>query len=208
MTSEITYMVLGVIFGLSGGLTPGPLFTLVVSETLKHGVKEGIKVSMVPLFSDLPIVLCSLYLISHFLNIQYVLGTIALLGAAFLIYLGYESVVFKGIDVNMVHMKPQSFKKGLIANFLNPSPYLFWITVGATTVLKALDVNLISAILFIFFMYLSLIGSKMLVAVVVGKSKKYLKSKNYIYTIRVLGIVLLIFALVFLKEGLVSFGIL
>jgi len=54
MTSELSFMISGIVFGLSGGLTPGPLFTLVVSETLKHGVKEGIKVSVVPLFSDLP----------------------------------------------------------------------------------------------------------------------------------------------------------
>lgn len=207
MTSELSFLISGVIFGLSGGLTPGPLFTLVVSETLKHGTKEGIKVSMVPLFSDLPIVLSSVFIVSRISNMFYVLGTIAILGAAFLIYLGYEGLVFKGIEVNEAQMKPQSFKKGLFANFLNPNPYLFWITIGAPTVVSALDINIISAVLFIVFMYVCLVGSKILVAFVVGKSKRFLKSKNYIYTIRILGAILILFALIFVKQGFESFGL-
>lgn len=208
MTSELSFMISGVVFGLSGGLTPGPLFTLVVSETLKHGVKEGIKVSTVPLFSDLPIVLSSVFLVSRISNMFYVLGTIAILGAVFLLYLGYEGLVFTGFEVSQVQMKPQSFKKGLLANFLNPNPYLFWITIGAPTVVRAIDINAISAVLFIVFMYLCLVGSKILVAFVVSKSKRFLKSKNYIYTIRILGAVLILFAFIFVKQGFESFGLL
>jgi len=208
MTSEITFLLSGVVFGLSGGLTPGPLLTLVISETLKHGVKEGIKIAIVPLLSDLPIVLCSVYIIARLANVHYIIGTIALLGTIFLIYLGYESIVFKGIELNIQQIKPQSIRKGLITNFLNPNPYLFWISVGAPTVIKASKVSLTAAILFIMFMYIFLVGSKMMTAVIIGKSRVFLKSKNYIYTIKVLGIILFIFAFIFFRESLKSFGIL
>jgi threonine/homoserine/homoserine lactone efflux protein len=208
MTSEITFLLSGVVFGLSSGLTPGPLLMLVISETLKHGIREGIKIAIVPLLSDLPIVLCSVYIIAKLANIHYIIGTIALLGTIFLIYLGYESIVFKGIEVNIQQVKPQSIRKGLIANFLNPNPYLFWISVGAPTVIKASKVSLTAAILFVMFMYIFLVGSKMLTAVIIGKSRVFLKSKNYIYTIKVLGIILFIFAFIFFSESLKSFGIL
>ena len=39
MLVESSLLVSGAVFGLSGGLTPGPLLTLVISETLKHGVR-------------------------------------------------------------------------------------------------------------------------------------------------------------------------
>lgn len=35
------YLVSGIVFGLSSGLAPGPLLTLVLTETLRHGKKGG-----------------------------------------------------------------------------------------------------------------------------------------------------------------------
>ena len=207
MVSEVAFLFSGVVFGLSGGLSPGPLLTLVISETLKHGAKEGVKVSIAPLLTDLPIVLITLFILSRLADILPLLGVISLLGSAFLIYLGFESLSFKGVDLDVEQMKPQSIKKGVMVNFLNPSPYMFWFTIGSPLLLKALDVSLLSASIFILCFYLFLVGSKVLVAVVVGRSRFFLKSKNYIYTIKFLGIILLSFAVFFLRDSLKFFGI-
>lgn len=197
----------GVIFGLSGGLTPGPLLTLVISETLKHDVKEGIKVAIAPLLTDLPIVLITIVVLSRLENILPLLGVVSLLGSAFLTYLAYESISFKGVDIDLEQERPQSMRKGVIVNFLNPSPYMFWFTIGAPLVLKALNIGVFSAFLFVFGFYVFLVGSKVVVAVVVGKSRFFLKSRNYIYTVRFLGIILLVFAGLFLKDSLELFGV-
>jgi threonine/homoserine/homoserine lactone efflux protein len=207
MSPRITFLFSGVVFGLSAGLTPGPLLTLVISETLKHDIKEGIKVSVAPLLTDLPIVLITILILSRLSNMLAVLGVVSLLGCAFLTYLGYESICFRGVDIEVEQAKPQSVRKGVIANFLNPSPYMFWFTIGSPLVLKALKISLLSASLFILGFYVFLVGSKVLVAIVVGKSRFFLKSKNYVYTIRFLGAVLLIFALLFLKDSFELFGI-
>ena len=45
----------GILLGLSAGFAPGPLLTLVIAQTLKHNVREGIKVALAPLISDFPI---------------------------------------------------------------------------------------------------------------------------------------------------------
>ena len=208
MKSEFTFLMSGVILGLSGGLAPGPLLTLVISETLKHSIKEGIKISLAPLLTDLPIVLAAVYSLSRLSDIEPLLGVIAICGAAFLIYLGYESLSFKGADLSVDQVRPQSLKKGVIANFLNPSPYLFWFSIGAPIVLKASRISLFSALLFVLGFYLLLVGSKIIVAVLTGKSRQFLKSSRYIYTIRFLGILLLAFALLFLWDGLVYLQIL
>ena len=182
--------------------------TLVISETLKHDMKEGIKVAAAPLLTDLPIVLITLYVLSRLSNMLPVLGIVSLLGCAFLTYLGYEGISFRGVDIDVEQAKPQSIRKGVIANFLNPSPYMFWLTIGAPLVLKALKISLFSASLFILGFYVCLVGSKVLVAIVVGKSRFFLKSRNYVYTIRFLGVMLLVFAVLFLKDSLELFGIL
>jgi threonine/homoserine/homoserine lactone efflux protein len=88
MLPHLSFLVTAFFLGLSGGLSPGPLLTLVVTESLRHGVKEGIKVSIAPLFTDFPIVLVTIYILSRLSDIQPVIGAISLLGAAFLIFLG------------------------------------------------------------------------------------------------------------------------
>jgi threonine/homoserine/homoserine lactone efflux protein len=137
---------------------------------------------------------------------QAVIGGIYLLGGAFLAYLAYESLCFKGADLEIGKVNPQSFKKGIIANFLNPSPYLFWISIGAPTVLKASENSITAASVFILSFYVLLVGSKVGVAIIMGKSRALLKSTHYIYTMRGLGIALLGFAILFFRDGLRQFG--
>ena len=48
-----------VLMGLGEGLKPGPLNTLVISETLQHDWKAGMKVSLSPLITDAPIITLS-----------------------------------------------------------------------------------------------------------------------------------------------------
>ncbi len=202
---EFTFLISGVVFGLSSGLIPGPLLTLVITETLKHGIREGIKISIVPLLSDLPIVLVTILILTRLSDIRPALGIISILGTIFLFYLAIESLSFRGSEID-AEAKPQSVKKGVITNLLNPNPYIFWLSIGAPTVVKAMDIGLLSASLFIFSYYFSLVGSKIIVAFVTGRSRHFLKSGNFIYTIRALGLVLLIFAALFLKNALGYFG--
>ncbi len=104
-------------------------------------------------------------------------------------------------------IKPQSLKKGVLANFLNPNPYLFWLSVGTPMILKARQINLISPILFILFFYICLVGSKCIIVFLTERSRHLLKSKYYIIINKLLGIVLWSFAVLFIKEGLSHFGL-
>ena len=92
--SEFSLLVTGIIFGLSGGLTPGPLFTFIISETLKYGTREGVKIALVPIISDLPIVLITLYIISMLTEIDVIIGFISLSGAVYLIFLAIEGIKY------------------------------------------------------------------------------------------------------------------
>ncbi len=204
--TDFSLLITGIIFGLSGGLTPGPLFTFIISETLKYGTKEGLKIALVPIISDLPIILLTLFVISRLSEINVVIGIISLSGAIYLIFLAMEGLRFKGTVVDVQSQKPQSIRKGIIINLLNPNPYIFWLTVGAPTVISSAKFSNVAPVAFVGGMYLFLVGSKMVLAVLVGKSKLFLKSKIYIYTIRALGVILLVFVIIFLHRAWIAFG--
>jgi uncharacterized membrane protein YdcZ (DUF606 family) len=76
-------------------------------------------------------------------------------------------------------------------------------TIGAPTVLKAFQVSLPSAVLFMAGFYLLLIGSKILIALIVERSKDFLQGRAYLYIIRTTGLILMLFAVLFFKEGVI-----
>ena len=208
MDSELAILLSGVIFGLSAGISPGPLLVLVITESLNYSMKEGIKVACAPLITDLPIVLISMLIFSRLSHFQPIVGLISLCGAFFIGSLGYESITAKGVPITDGHVKPQSLRKGIVTNFLNPHPYLFWLTIGAPTVMKALNINIFSALLFLVGFYVFVVGSKVMVAATVNKSRFFTESAIYIYTIKILGILLLLFSAKFLLDGLNYLGML
>jgi len=53
----LNFLTIGTLLGLSAGLAPGPLLTLVISETLQHDIKSGVKVALAPFITDLPIII-------------------------------------------------------------------------------------------------------------------------------------------------------
>jgi len=198
---------LGLVLGLSAGLAPGPLLAFVISQTLKYNVKEGLKVALAPLITDLPIILVTLFLLTKLSNFKMALGMISFLGGAFILYLSYESVQTKPLAVTDQETKAHSLKKGALVNALNPHPYLFWFSVGAPTMLKAQAESNLGAVAFVTSFYICLVGSKICLALVVGKSRAFLEGRMYVYTMRVLGVLLFLFALLLFRDGLRLIGL-
>ncbi|UCH13988.1 MAG: LysE family translocator [Bacteroidales bacterium] len=202
------YLLLGISMGLTAGLSPGPLLMLLISETIKQNRKAGILIACVPLITDLPIVLISLFILNVISDYHYILGIISILGAIYLGYQAYENIRLKNIAHGIDELKPKSLKKGIITNFLNPNPYLFWMTIGAPTVIKGYSTGIFLSLSFVIAFYLFLVGSKIIVALLVDRSKSLLKSSLYVILVRILGLILLGFSLLFIKEGLIHLQLL
>ena len=142
----IHFLLMGSLLGLSAGMAPGPLLALVVSETLAHDIRAGIRVALAPLVSDLPIVLLTLFILSKLSGFQSVLGGISLVGGGVIFYMGVQGLLSSGVVLDMEKKAPRSLTKGVMVNFLSPHPYLFWISVGAPTMGRAMAVNIGAAI--------------------------------------------------------------
>ncbi|MCE7698809.1 MAG: LysE family translocator [Methanobacterium paludis] len=198
----IGLLIAGITLGLSSGLSPGPLLVLVISQTMKYSYKEGVKVALSPIITDIPIILISIFLLSLFSGYNSILGIVSIFGGLYLTYLAYESIKTKGLTENIDLEEARSFAKGVMVNFLNPQPYLFWITVGGPIIITAYNQNIFSPLWFILGFYVCLIGSKIVMAVVTGKSRSFLTGKLYINIMRFMGLLLLILAFYLTLNGL------
>jgi len=121
----------GTLFGLSGGFSPGPLLVLVISETLRHGLRVGIMVAITPLLTDFPVMLVAILLLNQLTHFDLLLGGISLAGAVFLLRIGWLSLKTAPIIPGEGEVRPHSIGTRMMTNYLNPSMYLFWFTVGA-----------------------------------------------------------------------------
>ncbi len=203
----IEFLALGAFLGLTAGISPGPLLAITISETLQHGKWEGIKVAVSPLITDMPIVLSVLFVLSQLASSSFIIGIIAFFGASYLIYSGIESLKIKPGSFEINSEKKDALKRGVIVNFGNPHPYIFWLTIGGPMIFKSLNTHIWATILFIFGFYSLLVGSKVGVVLIVERSKYFIKSKYYFSIVRILGIAQIIFGLTFIKMGLDSSGV-
>lgn len=198
----------GVLLGVSAGLSPGPLLALVVAQSLRHGMGEGAKVALSPLLTDVPIIAVSLLALAQMQAHATLLGAVSLAGAAFVGKLGLSGLATRALVLDPDPPAPRSLRQGVVVNLLSPHPYLFWITVGAPAMLRGWERSPATAAGFLALFYAGLVGSKLAVAVAAGSSRRFLAGPAYAWTMRLLGVLLLLFAALLVRDGLRLLGVL
>lgn len=192
----------GIVLGFAAGLAPGPLLALVIGETLSKGTAAGIRVAMAPLISDLPIVLATLLALKHYADLGSVLTVISLAGAVFLLFMSYGYWRASGELTESRRCIQRPLLQGVIANLLNPHPYLFWLTVGGSLLGQALAFGPLMPTIFLLAFYGCLVGSKIVLAVVLGRTRSFIDPKRMRLGFRVIGSLLFLLALDLLYRGL------
>ncbi len=188
------YVALGISLGLAAGLTPGPLLTYTIVATLRSGWKAGVSVGIAPLLTDLPIIALSL-LVLHLLPPE-ALRLLGLIGGLVVIYLGIETA---RSAQHMEHLAipehvnlRQEMGKGILVNFLNPNPYVFWGTVGGPLLLQAYTRHPALAGAFLAIFYTLLVGSHVGLAFIVHHQRDGLRGPWYRRTLWVLALALVV----------------
>jgi threonine/homoserine/homoserine lactone efflux protein len=198
----MTALASGALLGVSAGLVPGPLLALVLAQALRHGPREGCKVALAPLITDAPIIAIALVLAARLAELHSLLGIVSIAGAVFVLYLAWET--FQPVPSPAVETvkEPGSWIKGVLTNLLSPHPWLFWLTVGAAMLADAMTRGWMPATAFLFGFYLLLVGSKLLVALLAGRSRGLLAGRAYRLALRVLAVLLALFAVLLFRQGL------
>ena len=179
---------------------------LLITQTLRHNTREGIKVAAAPLITDLPIVLLSLFVLIQLEHFNRALALISMAGGLYVLYLSYGCFRMKPFTLGEMKTDPRSLKKGVLVNFLNPNPYLFWLTFGGPFILKLREAGRLAPFAFFFSFYLSLIGSTVFLALIAGKSRTLLNSRAYLFVMRALALSLALFAFLLIKDTIRLLG--
>ena len=175
---DFSLIVSGIIFGIAAGISPGPLLALIISETLQHGIKEGMKVAIAPLITDAPVMIIAIIITSRLSQITTFTGIVSLIGGSYLTYLAITMLKLKEVKIDIKKVKPQSLIKGITTNLLNPNLYIFWFSIAAPIIIKAPNLGMKSSFLISF--YTVVIGINLGWVLLVGKARKVLKSREYI----------------------------
>ena len=193
--------VAGMVMGLAAGFSPGPLLALVIGESLRRGTGAGVKVALAPVLSDAPIIVATLWLLSTIGRNQTLLGLISLAGSFYVLRLAWESISAWQFPTGATSLPPFSLWKGVLVNLLSPHPYLFWAGVGGPLMTRGFARHDLGAAAFLAGFYLFLVGTKILLAVIVGRSRTFIPPRVMQTINRLLAILLVIFAVFLFRDA-------
>ncbi len=165
-------LVLGLTLGAAAGVTPGPLFALVVTASLRRGFGAGARTAVAPLISDLPVVVVALAAVSSLPD--GVVRGLGLAGGVYLVWLGARTVSEARSPAVDDRPAVRDLRRGVVVNLLSPHPWLFWFSVGAPATLGAWQRAPIRAVAFVGAFYALLVGAKVVAAAVVASGRRFL----------------------------------
>ena len=195
----------GILFGLSAGLAPGPLFALVIAQTLRFGAGQGVRVALAPLLTDLPIVVGSVLLVGSAGVLGWLPAVISLAGAVFVASLALDTWRASPVVEAAEAEAPRSWARGFMVNLLSPHPYLFWLLVGAPTLVGAFAADgWMGAAAFVAGFYSCLVGSKVLLALLTARAGRLVAGRGWRLVMRTLALLLAVFAAGLLREAVLA----
>ena len=201
-TETFSYIWMATLLGLHAGVTPGPVTTMIITQSLLHGRRAGAKLSLVPILTDLPvvgIVIPTFYYLT--LGLDGVIAVISLVGACLLCWLGYESLSVTAVRYQQNDLPTISLSRAIGINFFNPNLYLYWLTICGPLCVSALRISFTTMFLFIGVFYVSITSAKLILALALGSVRQSLNWQIIIWINRLLGVAMLGFAASFFWKG-------
>lgn len=188
----------GILVGIGSAVSPGPIMLLIISETLRGGIRSGWSVAVAPLITDIPFIIVSILLAKGIASFQPLVGVISLIGAGFLMFLAYQNITVQKEDLQKPSSGSRSLLKGVTLNLVNPHLYIFWFSVALPVFARG---NVLGSGFFAASLLISAVGSMMILATLVAFIRnRFLDYLHWI--IRGLSVLLLLVALMFIREGI------
>jgi threonine/homoserine/homoserine lactone efflux protein len=194
----------GLGIGLAAGISPGPLLVLVVTSSLRGGLRHGIAVAAAPLVSDLVVVGLVLAVLGRIPPSW--LSVLGLVGGLAVIVVGLLTVregraATLGLD-RPADSRPAAvaLARGSLVNLLSPHPWISWITVLGPLTVSAWRGRPASGVLLVAGFYLTLVGSKVAIAAAVSGGRHLLNDAGYRRAVVTAGAALILLGVVMLVE--------
>lgn len=204
-TTILSYFLQGAALGFAGAITPGTFQTYLIAETLSVGFRRAWPVAFAPLISDIPIVFFSLLLLNQLP--AYFLRVVSLAGGGFAFYLTWR--IFqswregKAIIVDEEQPDEGSLKRGVIANFLTPGPYLFWTLLSGPILLEAGRKSISFGASFVIGFYAVMVSGLLVIALLVSQARRF--GPRVVQALLLLScVILVIFGGILISQGIIG----
>lgn len=208
------FLLLGISFGLSASVNPGPSLTLGISRALRDGPRAGMLVALAPLLTDAPIIAAAALLVGSLPHS--IFGWLGVIGGGYIVSLGvrgWREARARQIDLAALSASRganddgslKSLFQAMIVNFLNPNPYLFWGTAGGPNLVKAYaGYGILGGAAFIGGFYLMLVGVRMLFTFIIGSNRHAFSPQLYQRILMGSGLLLAVLGGLLIKDGLLT----
>lgn len=197
------FVIAALTFGLVAGLKPGPLGVFVIHQTMSKGNRHGMLASMAPLLTDGPIILLAILLTLSLEDVSWFISIISIVGAFYLANIAYK--IFntpESIDPSGKYNENSGFLTAVKINFLNPSPYIFWFTIGGSYIFMGTSLE---ASVFVICTLTSLCVTKYIVAISLKMLGKNFNPRVYSLLLKSLSLPLVVFSGHLFYTGISSF---
>ena len=197
----LSIFILSFIIALSGALAPGPLLTIVIAKSVKHGFKAGPLVILGHTILEIILVLILVMGFSKLLNQPLLIKTVSLLGSGILFLFGIRMAnSAKNITLNIDAQDQRCSRLtvlGITMSIANPYWAVWWLTVGLGLILSAQKYGLFAVAVFFLGHILADLTWYSAVSFTVSKGRRFLSDKIYKSIMLLCGIALIVFGLYF-----------
>lgn len=199
------------IIGFSGAMMPGPVTTLVVTETAKRGFIAGPLITIGHVLLEAAMVIALVFGVGELLKQNLVAGLIGLIGGLFLLWMGFDIVrnAWQGHvslslarDTKETSSSTNPVLAGILTSISNPYWLLWWATVGAASLVTFRAFGVAGVIAFYFGHTLADWVWNNFVAFVVATGRRAMTDRIYRSILVVCGTFLLVLSLYFLYSGI------
>ena len=139
-------LIQGLLLGLSAAASPGPYQAYLLGRSLREGWRKTWGAAFAPLFSDGPVVLIVLLILTQVPD--WLARGLRLAGGLFLLYLAWGALrAFFARDAAAAEPRDhvrRTFWQAILINVLSPGPWIFWSTVAGPVFLQGWRISPLS----------------------------------------------------------------
>ncbi len=199
------------IIGFSGAMMPGPVTTLIVTETARRGFIAGPLITIGHALLELVMVVALYFGLGDLLKQNAVAGAIGLLGGLFLLWMGLGIVrrAWQGqVSLNVAQTLPSRGASdspiiaGVLATITNPYWLLWWATVGAAYLISFRAFGLAGIVAFYIGHTLADWVWNNVVAFIVATGRRAMSDRVYRGILIVCGVFLIGLSFYFVSSGI------
>jgi threonine/homoserine/homoserine lactone efflux protein len=184
-------ILLGIVVGLFAGLIPGAFSTVVATTALERGLREGMKVSLIPVGTETFVMLVAVFVLSRLPGEA--LRWIGLLGGLLLLFMAWK--VFRDAHrtsslVDDVSGHGRHLLRVALFGLLAPGAWAFWFFIGAPLLLNRWHIGPLHGLAFLGSFMVCFIGSMLALAWAVASGRRYLSTAWHRRTLKGAGALL------------------